>query len=979
MSRVEQALCEMADCLPEPADADRARHVLADLAAEAPVFADLLASEQPCTTLLAAIAGASPFLSGLIRRDPVFAAHCLTAPAGRVLAEIVDDVNKEVAATDNEAEAMRILRRGRGRGALLIAMADIGGAWDSLEAAAGLSHLAESLVRAAMRFLLQRRVASGELLPPDPARPEIGCGMTILAMGKLGAGELNYSSDIDLIVFYDPETAPLAPGKDAGKIFIAVTRALVKLMQERTGEGYVFRTDLRLRPDPGATQVAVSIGAAAQYYLSIGQNWERAAMIRARPIAGDIALGEAFLQELRPFIWRKYLDFAAIKDVHAMKRQIHAHKGHDRIAVLGHNLKLGRGGIREIEFFVQTQQLIAGGRQPELRVIKTLDALSALTRAGWIEPEAEAGLEAAYRFLRRIEHRIQMQNDEQTHLMPKDEAGLARLAAFCGFHTPETFTAELVKHLETVQTHYAALFEETPELATEQGNLVFVGGEDDPETLQTLTDMGFKDAAGVSRMVRSWHAGRYAAVRSEKARERLTEIVPVLLEAFSRTAEPGVAFLAFDRFLSRLPGGVQLFSLLSAQPDLLRLLADVMGTSPRLAALLSRRPRTLEAVLDPSFFDPLPGEAVYRAELGVLLQRAAGFEELLDILRVYAEEQKFRIGVRLLSGTADAAEAGAAYSALAGACIDRLLQPIAQDMAVRHGRIKGASVAVVAFGKMGGQEMAATSDLDLMLIYQVPDDLAFSDGKSPMSVSQYFARYTKRMISALTVSTAEGALYEVDMRLRPSGSKGPLATSLDSFDAYQADSAWIWEKMALTRARVVAGPETLRRRIANLIRKDLTQPRRQADVAHGVLDMRNRIAAEKGSVSPWDLKQVRGGIVDVEFITQYLQLVHAHDHPEILSTNTAEALTALAERGLVPDALAPVLMRAVYLYANVAQVLRLCLDGSFDPDAAPEGLKALLIRTASAPSLQVLEAELRETQSAVLAAFNRILGVAEPD
>ncbi|HHK74995.1 MAG TPA: bifunctional [glutamine synthetase] adenylyltransferase/[glutamine synthetase]-adenylyl-L-tyrosine phosphorylase, partial [Rhizobiales bacterium] len=528
---MNRSLIASLKALPEPPDISAAAEKCRDLfAAEGGgALHELARSHPPVQSLLLELASASPYLFALISRNLEFTCQCLTQNPESLMQEIRQQTGKDLRDLADETGVQSILRRAKARAALLVALGDISGYWPVLEAARQLSEMADWLVQEAVRWLIGQEARAGNLVLRTPGDPALSCGYTVLALGKLGAGELNYSSDIDLIVLYAPETAPLGEGADAAKTFIRLTRNLVKLLAGRTRDGYVFRTDLRLRPDPGATQLAISIAAAAQYYLTIGQNWERAAMIRARPIAGDLALGASFLKELQPFIWRKYLDFAAIKDVHAMKRQINAHKGFGGIAVLDHNLKLGRGGIREIEFFIQTQQLIAGGRQPELRKVRTLDALDALARSKWIEERTRRELAEAYVFLRMVEHRIQMQRDEQTHKMPASEAALAVLAAFCGFADTGEFSALLMHHLENVQRHYAALFEETPELTTEKGSLVFVGSEDDPDTLETLRIMGYPDPALVSSQIRQWHAGRFPAMRSEKARERLTEIIPFML------------------------------------------------------------------------------------------------------------------------------------------------------------------------------------------------------------------------------------------------------------------------------------------------------------------------------------------------------------------------------------------------------------------------------------------------------------------
>ena len=410
-------------------------------------------------------------------------------------------------------------------------------------------------------------------------------------MGKYGAHELNYSSDIDLIVFFDAEIAPLGETIEPGRFFVRLTRDLVHILQERTADGYVFRTDLRLRPDPASTQAAISTAAAFRYYESLGQNWERAALIKARPVAGDIAAGDAFLKALSPYIWRKYLDYNAIADIHAMKRQIHAAKGHERIAIAGHNLKLGRGGIREIEFFVQSQQLIAGGRQLALRTRQTLAGLDLLTQYGWIGAQVRDDLACAYRYLRRMEHRLQMMADQQTHTLPASQDELAKFARFAGYASLDRFKRELRRHMQKVEAHYAALFETVPELTPSRvaGNLVFTGDADDPGTAETLRQLGFKNPSMAIAALKGWHYGRYRSMQSERAREILTEFTPALLEAFADTSDPDLALATFDAFLSEVPTALQLFGMLRANPNLLRLIAQIMGSAPRLARILSRR------------------------------------------------------------------------------------------------------------------------------------------------------------------------------------------------------------------------------------------------------------------------------------------------------------------------------------------------------------------------------------------------------
>ena len=730
-------------------------------------------------------------------------------------------------------------------------------------------------------------------------QPERDSGFFVLGIGKLGGYELNYSSDVDLILLYDAAVVRGAAPAGAQPFFVRLARDLVRILEERTGDGYVFRTDLRLRPDPASTPLAMSVAAALTYYESVGQNWERAALIKARPVAGDRAAAQRFLRELRPFLWRKNLDFAAIQDIHSIKRQINAHKGGGQIAVEGHDIKTGRGGIREIEFFAQTQQLIWGGRMPELQVGPTCEALRRLAAIGRTEPAAAAALIEDYRFLRRLEHRLQMVDDAQTHALPGDRAGIARIAIFLGYPETDAFVTDFCAHLASVERHYAGLFEHAPTLAG-PGNLVFTGTEDDPETLRTLQQLGFADPVSASALVRSWHHGRVPATRSQRAREILTELVPELLRIFGATRHPDAAFRRFDRFLSRLAAGVALFSLFHANPGLLALVAEIMAGAPKLAELLAQRPALLDAVLTEGFFAPLPDRSALAADLGQMLERASDYEDTLDVVRRWTGERKFQIGVQLLRRALDGAEAGAALADIAEVALTALLPPVEAELARRHGRVAGGAFAIIGMGRLGSREMTLASDLDLILIYDGPPQAEASDGPHPLPVAGYYARLSQRLIAAITVPTAEGSLYAVDMRLRPSGEAGPIASHFEGFERYQREAAWTWEHMALTRARPVAGDAELCRRVSGALETVLRAPRDAGKLVDDVADMRRRIAEENPRPSPWDLKNRRGGLTDLEFIVQYLMLRHAATHPEVLQRCTIPALAELGTAGVLP-------------------------------------------------------------------------------
>ncbi len=930
----------------------------------------LLTAHSAVSTLVAALSEYSPHLWDLIRPEPARLLGLLQADPDRHFAALLVAATAQVAATEDEADAMRLLRRMKSEAALLIGLADIGGAWPIMQVTRALTELADAAVDAAVRFLFADASRRGRFTSASPD------GYIVLAMGKMGAFELNYSSDIDLIVFYDPEVAKLAPDVEPTQAFVRITRGLVKLLQERTGDGYVFRTDLRLRPDPASTQIAVSTPAALHYYESIGQNWERAAMIKARACAGDIAAGEDFLKQLAPFVWRKYLDFASVAAVHAMKRQIHAYRGHGEIAVEGHNVKLGRGGIREIEFFVQTQQLIAGGRHPGLRGRETLAMLAKLAEENWITFAARDDLSAAYQFLRSVEHRLQMVADEQTHTLPPDADGVERFARFLGFPGRDGFAEALVGHMHKVQQHYASLFESSSEAAAHQRVLSFPAQGDARETLDQLAEMGFRQPVEALALVRNWLAGGYRSLRPEAAREALTELLPVLIEQFARSESPDAAIVAFDQFLSNLHGASRLLSLLRQNSDLVSLLGTILGMAPRLADTLALLPQVMDAVIDPGFFGPLPEEENLAARFQASLGDSASYEDFLERIRVFAQEQMFLTGTRILSGTISSEQAGGAFARLADVLVRSLFNAVEENFSNQHGQLPRQESAILALGKLGGREMTATSDLDLIMVYDFDGEHAQSDGERPLQGSQYFARLTQRLISALTARTNYGVLYEVDMRLRPSGRSGPLATRIEGFAGYQEDEAWTWEHMALTRARVLSAPPAFAARVEDVIRGVLCRERDPQLLAADVVDMRRAIAAEKGDDNRWDLKYVAGGLVDIEFIAQYLQLAHAHRLPEVLDTSTARVLDKAWKLGLIPTEDAEVLRAGLRLYQNLTQILRLCLSAPFDPKVARRGLLGLLARAADMPDFTMLEAFVADSQVQVRNSFIKILGSA---
>jgi len=939
----------------DPEAADRARERLTEAASDGG-WLETLDSAWPS---LSPVFAASPYLAGLARRWPDRLAAILDdEPAARLAAIL----GATTALTGGADELRAPLRRLKGELHLLTALADLGGVWDLDQVTDALSRFADASVNAALRAVAADQRERGKLVsPPDDPRGPVP-GLFGLAMGKHGAFELNYSSDIDISLFWEPDALipALADGVEPQRFLDRLAQSLAALMQERTGDGYVFRVDLRLRPDPSSTPPVVAAPTALAYYESVGQNWERAAFIKARPVLGDLAAGTGFLKALRPFIWRRSLDFPAILDIQSIKRQIHVHKTGDGLEAAGANLKLGRGGIREIEFFAQTQQLILGGRDPGLRTPRTVEALAALRDAGHVAVDACAELTDAYVTLRRLEHRVQMLDDEQTHSLPEQPAARARIAALAGVSDLAGFDAGVEALLLGVNQRYGELFEGGEELSSPYGSLVFTGVENDPETLKTLDRMGFSDPVMVADTIRGWHHGRIPATRTARGRELFTRLAPRLLTALADTGAADAAFRRFAVFFSGLSGGVQVQALFLAQPKLFDLVVGVMAFAPRLARALGRYPAALDSMLDARFSRNIEEDSGVVAQMGAEAAAAADFEIAMNVVRRVHREQMFRIGVQSLTGRAGPEEAGRAYTALADACV-RALAPAAMAETVRQGgALTGGAVAVVALGKAGSREMTASSDLDLMTVYDAPAD-AVSAGKD-WAAGVFYSRFTQRLIAALSAHTAEGGLYEVDMRLRPGAAKGPVSLRLAAVEDYYATEADTWEFMALTRARVVwADDAGFGARVSASLEAILRHPRPGVGFAADARRMRDLMARQRPPQGLWDVKLAPGGQVDAEFVAQVRQLRQAR---------AGEPLTVSTLGALADD---PELAEAWRLQQALSQILSAAFNDRPDPDQEPEGFRERLAKAAGFASFDALKAGLAEARTAARAAFEAAL------
>lgn len=947
-----------------------------------------VAGDDTAAALLRGIGGCSPYLARVIRRDPAFAAGIFDRSPEDVIRDLIDET-RAMDDCDNDHLSMQ-LRRNKARAGLVLGMAELTGALTTLEAARHLSDFADAALARALAQALKGLEEKGfcpvaEIEGDEKRAGNQGaaarCGIAILAMGKLGARELNYSSDIDLIAIYDPDAPCFESPAAARDVAVAAVRRLVRFLNDQTRDGYVFRTDLRLRPDPGVSAIAVNINAAEAYYEAHGQNWERAAFIRARAAAGDIPLGAAFLARLRPFIWRRYLDFAMIDDINAILDQIHDAKGAGDRDFAGYNIKAGYGGIRDIEFLVQTRQLIFGGKDDNLRGSGTLPMIDALGAAGALDDAGVDTLKEAYCELRRIEHALQIINDEQTHTIPEAPEDQARLAALLCDESAQTLSARLDRITRSVSQTHARFVAPKAEVTASAGRLSFVGTEPDPYTVQTLATFGFSDPAGVIRLIAGWHGGELRATRTERARQLLTQMTPRILEAFSEADNPDEAMRGFDLFLRELPAGVQIFSLFAHNREMFDTLSAVITGSPSLARALARRSELVEALTESTWPQPLASAPALAADFHDALAAGETYEALLNMARRWQARTHFDVTAQLVVGALSPADAARQYSTIAETVLTGLLPAVKAETDRRtgvgqgegQGEGKGAFV-ILALGRLGARRLTAMSDLDLIYIYQPADD----DG-APVDPSTYFGRLVRRYISALSAPTEEGRLYEVDMQLRPSGGAGPVAVSFDAFRRYYENDAWTWERMALTKARVIGGDAHLAKKIRDEINRILARPVPEKQLASDVLDMRARLLEHRKPTGGLDVKFSHGGVVDIDFIAQYGILRWGPDGASLPATDSLAHIRGLAARGHLGADAAEALSNAGELFEDVLQILR----ASFADRRADENLNASLVRrltaTTGATSLDNLMERLTDQYARVRQIFAAQIGPMGPD
>ena len=802
------------------------------------------------------------------------------------------------------------IRRERTAHALALAIGDLAGALPLERVMSELSALAERTLERALVC------AYAERTPDEPVR-----GFTVVGLGKLGGHELNYSSDVDLIFLFDPAEIPRRPREEPAQAALRIGQRLADLMQKRTEEGYAFRVDLRLRPSPEVTPIVLPVDAAISYYESSALPWERAAFIRAGVVAGDARLGRYFLEALHPFVWRRSLDFGAIGEIQSLTRRIRDHYAERQAFGPGYDLKRGRGGIREIEFFVQIHQLIHGGRQPELRAPGTLGALAALGGAGHIRGEDEQVLREAYRLLRTIEHRLQMVDDRQTHLLPRDPDALAHVARLHGLEGGQDLLDLLQPHVNRVEGIYGTL-----------GGVEGRRLPGDAQALETsLAAAGIADASGARARIEAWRSGRIRSLRTPPAREAFEAMLPGLVEAFGRAPDPMRAMNRFEDLVERLPSGVNFYRLLEARPALAQHLAAILSHAPALAEQLGRRPELLDGLIDASAFEPAHDVEQLIRDFARADRAGDDYQLLLDRVRRRVNERRFALGVQLVAGKSDPIDVAEGNSRVAEAAINVLAAATIAEFEARHGRVPGSELLILGLGRLGGEALTFMSDLDLIYLFSGTHE-AESDGPKRLRATDYFNRLAPRISAALSVPTAAGPLYEVDTRLRPNGVDGMLAVSLEAFERYQREQAWTWEHMALLRARPMFGSPDARAELQQVIDETLRQPRDAARVTADAVRMRGEIAVHKPPRGPLDIKHGPGGLIDLEFAIQTLQLRHNIGlHPRL-----EVALAELEAAGLVSSEIDP----ALRLLTRMLVMSRLVSPSTAEPPPATRPLVA---------------------------------------
>lgn len=950
------------------------------------------------------LCGASPFLTNLIFKEPTFFSRLFTdneLEQSRSRSELLANLNRNICDNEDLPGLMRVLRYFKRFEILRIAARDLNGLTPLEEVTRELSDLASASLHVAYEAcyrLLVKDHGAPLTEASDGLRPAV---MTVLGMGKLGGRELNFSSDIDIIFFYETdkgETEGIDDGRGGRKgvislhaFFNKLAELTTKALNQVTEDGFVFRVDVGLRPEGKSGDMAVSLRYAEIYYESWGQSWERTAMLKARPVAGSRELGELLLRTLIPFVYRKYLDYTLIEDMKLMKQKIDASLTRKREGEI--NLKLGRGGIREIEFFIQALQLVYAGKMPRLRERNSLIALELLAEAKLISDDDRQQLSEAYRFLRTVEHRIQVVQERQTHNLPTKDDELSALARRSGFlrdNGLQRFRDALEKHRQRVSSIYGSLFHNRDEQLQQQRVkpeiLYLLDTKAEPDLVKDLlAERRLEDVDRAFENLAMLCSGPIKGNITERNRRIHAQIAPPFLQALLETADPDMALANAERFLTVISGRSSCYALLAENHDALRLLATLFGTSAFLSKILITHPELLESMVTRTYASMVKPRQVMDEELASLLLQADDFEERLDVLRRYRNEEFLRIGLNDIHGHLKQGVIASQLSCLAEVCLEEAYRLATAEL-TRFGRPRyqdndqdhSADLAIVGMGKLGGEELNYHSDLDIIFIY---DHQGTTDGERQISNHEYFAKLAQKLILILSTTTREGYVYKLDTRLRPSGNAGPLVTSLESFLSYHRTEAQIWERQAMAKARVVIGVPTLRSSIDAVIRQMVYGASLGDDGRQEIHRLRMRMETEiaKETAGSYNIKTGRGGMVDVEFIAQYLQLRHGQHFPELRTQSTVVALKEIQTLGIISSEDAEALISGYKFLRKLENRLRLLHDHSInDLTGDQRYLDKLARRLAYDPQLRhpgkVLLKDYEATTEAIRDVYERILG-----
>ena len=855
-----------------------AERALAGLRAASTQHAALLEDGALCARV-GQVAVASDFAIDTLRRQPALLEYLSHPDPAPLPLPVLDPADPNAWPGQ--------LRRYRSAGSTRLVWRDVLGLDTVEQTLAGSTALAEQCLSIALAAV-EGEFAQRHGVVRDEAGIEQR--LVVFGLGKLGGGELNFSSDIDLVYAYPRDGE--SDGRralEAEDYFARLGQRLAKLLDEVTADGFCHRVDLRLRPFGGAGRVAWSFAAMDGYFQREGRDWERYAWLKARTVAGDVAAGEAWLETLRPFVYRRYLDFTALDGLRTMKAAIVAEMQRRDMA---DDLKRGVGGIREIEFLVQSLQLIRGGREPALRGRSLLPALQALVEAGQIAPGHGQVLADAYRFLRRLENRVQMLADAQTHAVPEAAPERLRLALGLGYAGWQPLQDELARWREQVSAEFDALLvpqrgQAAPDALESYWRALPQGGD-----AAVLATAGFPDAEGGDAALRDFARSGGVRALSDAARARLDRVVPALLGAAAASARPEVALKRLLDLLQAILRRASYLALLDEQPSALARLVDVLARSAFLAERIAHYPLLLDELLDTRVAGPLPGAAQMQAACAAAVAGPDDDPEVaLRALNEVRQALSFRIALASLDRRQGAGRSTRQLAALADAVVAQVLRMARSEVEAAHGVLPGGRFAVVGYGSLGGCELGFGSDLDLVFLYDA-DPNAMSDGARALEPARWYTRLAQKVVALLGAVTAAGRLYETDMRLRPDGSKSLLVSTLASYVEYQQQRAWTWEHQALVRARAVAGDASLLEDFEQVRRDTLGRVRDRAALAADVGQMRQRMRAEldRSDAARFDLKQGAGGLVDLEFVLQYGVLARAADVPALLQRRDSPGL-----------------------------------------------------------------------------------------